>query len=103
MAALGAKYAVARRVERRWCIRRRNAARDRGKQLKRTSFIVIATIFLAACASAPQTPMVVAPQGNDRYLVDPRIGFTGKVPPQLDRKFERIWRFIEAGQSSAVR
>jgi len=68
--------------------------------LKRSVLILIATAFFAACATVPSAPIVITPQGEDRYLVDPRLGY-GATP--LDQRFDRIWRFIQAGESSAVR
>jgi Tfp pilus assembly protein PilF len=59
--------------------------------------------MLAACTTAPPPPPAVTPQGDDRYLVDPRIGYTATVTPAIDRRFETIWRFIESGQVTEAR
>ena len=59
----------------------------------------VALLVLAACATAPPPPPPVAPQGEDRYLVDPRTGYTGAA----DLRFENIWRLIQAGQTAAAR
>src|SRR4051794_30956717 len=93
MAALGAERALAR------CRQpiRRSAAHHRGEKLRRTFWIAL--ILFAACATPPPAP-VIAPQGEDRYLVDPRLGFAASP---LDQKFERIWRAIAGGQASSVR
>jgi tetratricopeptide (TPR) repeat protein len=74
--------------------RRRIATTPRGAALHLTALLV-----LAACATTPPPPPVVAPQGEDRYLVDPRIGYTGAADP----RFENIWRLIQAGQTAIVR
>ena len=71
--------------------------------MKRSVLILIATAFFAACATVPSAPIVITPQGEDRYLVDPRVGFTSAVPPAVDRRFDNIWRFVQAGQSATVR
>lgn len=60
----------------------------------------IALLLIAACATAPQAPVNIEPQGEDRYLVDPRLGYS---PSPLDERFDRLWRFIAGGQSAAVR
>lgn len=65
--------------------------------MKRTLFIAL--ILFAACATPPPAP-VVAPQGEDRYLVDPRLGFPASP---LDQKFDHLWRAIAGGQASSVR
>jgi Tfp pilus assembly protein PilF len=64
-----------------------------------TSHWAAALLVLAACATAPPPPPAVAPQGEDRYLVDPRIGYTGVADP----RFENIWRLIQAGQIAVAR
>lgn len=56
--------------------------------------IVIAAAMLAAsCTPVDVPPPAVVPQGDDRFLIDPRTGFTGVVPP----KFENAWRYVLAG------
>ncbi|HVR38037.1 MAG TPA: tetratricopeptide repeat protein, partial [Thermoanaerobaculia bacterium] len=56
---------------------------------------IAAAIIVAKCGPAPQP--VVIPQGDDRYLVDPRLGYEQPVDPKLDRKFSEIWQLIVAG------
>src|SRR5690349_7056651 len=97
MAALGAKRALARRVKFRRCVRRRIAADRRGRELKRYFAVLIAAITIAACTTAPPPPPVIASQAEDRYLVDPRLGYPASP---LDQRFDRIWQFIRAGQEA---
>ena len=54
-------------------------------------------MLVAACASGPVVPPAVAPQGDDRYLVDPRIGFTGPSTPETEERMETAWRYFLAG------
>jgi hypothetical protein len=48
-------------------------------------------------------PPAVTPQGEDRYLVDPRLGYGAAPDPQTDRKFETAWRFAIAGDETEAR
>lgn len=56
----------------------------------------LAAAVLAGCVSAPP-PQVVAPQGESRYLIDPRIGWNGVAANGIDRQFDTAWRFFLAG------
>ena len=51
---------------------------------------LIALLVLAACESAP--PPAVAPTGEERFLIDPRIGYDAPAPP----KFDAAWRYADA-------
>jgi len=62
-----------------------------------------AAIAVTACTTAPPPLPVVTPQGEDRYLVDPRLGYTATVPPNVDRQFAAIWSAIESGQLAFAR
>lgn len=72
--------------------------------MSRNSFLVIAvaTAVLLACAGTP--PPVAAPSGEDRYLIDPRTGYT---PPQpnagADRRFQSAWGEFLAGDYEQAR
>lgn len=56
-----------------------------------------AVLILAACTPAVTTPPpAVTPQGEDRYLIDPRTG-SPPADPQTGRQFETAWRFFLAG------
>src|SRR5436853_6839768 len=100
---------------RRRRIRRGHAAGHRGRELQRSigqpmeprlqpgknrlkpvlHFAVL--LLIAACATTPPAPVVAPPQGEDRYLVDPRLGFAASP---LDQRFDRIWQLIAARQSA---
>src|ERR1700692_4912264 len=65
--------------------------------VKRNSILLViaATIALSACTPpAPLPPPL--PSGDERYLVDPRIG-APSAPPALDSKFDMAWRFVLTG------
>jgi len=73
--------------------------------LKRTKLLFLAAIVFAAlrCAtsSAPATAPVLS--GDDRYLIDPRIGFGRPAPPKVETRFENAWRAFEAGDNAGAR
>ena len=59
---------------------------------------VLALGFLAAaCAPAVAPPPVAVPTGDDRYLIDPRIGYSGTVASEIDAQFDTAWRWALAG------
>lgn len=70
--------------------------------MKRTLLPAVVAVLVVAACTPPPPPPVVAPQGDDRFLVDPRIGYTN-VPPPLNERFDRIWQAIRAGQDSTAR
>lgn len=69
--------------------------------MKTKSILLIAVLaaIVAACATAPAPPPVVEPQGDARFLIDPRIGFDKSVDP----KFENAWRYFLAGNDAEAR
>jgi tetratricopeptide (TPR) repeat protein len=73
--------------------------------LKRTRILILLamTIVAASCAPVDVPPPAVTPQGEDRYLPDPRTGFTGTVPPQVAKKFDTAWRYALAGNAPEAR
>ena len=64
------------------------------------SILVTAALALAACTPAVVPPPAVTPQGEDRYLIDPRTGFTGQLAPALEQKLEHAWRYALAGNDA---
>jgi len=67
----------------------------------RTALPAIALV-IAACA-APPPPAVVVPEGEARYLTDPRAGWTAAATPAVERAFENAWRYILAGDFTKAR
>lgn len=61
------------------------------------SILLTAALVLAACTPVAPTPPVVTPQAEDRYLPDPRTGFTGTIPATVEQKLEYAWRYALAG------
>lgn len=65
--------------------------------MRQTTFFLLAmAIVVASCTPPPQAPNVL-PQGDDRYLVDPRLGSDAIGDPKLERKFDAAWRFVMSG------
>jgi tetratricopeptide (TPR) repeat protein len=71
--------------------------------LKRSTLLIAAALLAARCATAPAPPPAAAPQGDDRFLVDPRVGYAGPSTPQIDRRFDEAWRFFLAGDAATAR
>jgi hypothetical protein len=53
-------------------------------------------LFFAACPSTTVPPPIVEPQGDTRFLIDPRTGFNQPAPLQ----FENAWRYFLAGNDA---
>jgi tetratricopeptide (TPR) repeat protein len=74
--------------------------------VKTTSILFIAAlaIALASCAPAP-APVVApaAPQGNDRFLIDPRSGYDAQPAPANAKRFDDAWRAILIGDYTTAR
>lgn len=64
------------------------------------SYLLAAALVLAACTTTAPPPPMVAPQGADRYLIDPRTGFTAPLPPPVAQKLENAWRYALAGNEA---
>lgn len=71
-------------------------------RLKATLLICIAIVAMRCAAPAPPAP-AVTPVGEDRFLVDPRLGYASEVPPTVDRRFDDAWRFVLAGREAEAR
>src|SRR5207244_165585 len=65
-----------------------------GADLKR--IVIFAAIVFAACAS-PVPPPAIAPRAEERYFVDPRLGFGQTVDASVEKKFDAAWRALVAG------
>ena len=61
--------------------------------------LLAAAIALAACTTTAPAPAIAEPQGDDRFLVDPRTGYDAPAPPQ----FEAAWRYAQGGNESEAR
>lgn len=60
-------------------------------------FLLAAAWVAASCAPAAAPPPAVTPNGDDRYLLDPRTTFADAVKPELDRRFDAAWHYSLAG------
>ena len=72
-------------------------------RLTNTLVVTAIAIALAACTTAPPPPPLVTPEGEDRFLVDPRLGFTGTMPPPVATRFESAWRFAVSGNETEAK
>jgi tetratricopeptide (TPR) repeat protein len=71
---------------------------------KSKTLLMLAIALVAAGCTPPDKPApVVTPTGGDRFLVDPRTGYTGAIPPTLGPKFETAWRWTLAGDEAEAR
>lgn len=66
----------------------------------KTLFLLAALIVAASCTPLDVPPPAVTPQGEDRYLIDPRIGSDATIPAAAARKFETAWRHVLAGNEA---
>lgn len=68
-----------------------------------TPALVAIALVTASCADTGTAPpatttAAAAPQNAaNRYLIDPRIGFTQPPQPAIDRRFDAAWRAFVAG------
>ncbi len=60
-------------------------------------FVFALALIAASCTPADKPAPVVTPEGGDRFLVDPRLGWSGTAAPQTAQKFETAWRWTMAG------
>jgi len=71
---------------------------------KRLIVFLAAAIALASCAPAPAPVSApVAPQGNDRFIIDPRTGYDAQPAPANAKRFDEAWRAILAGDYTTAR
>ncbi len=61
-----------------------------------------AALILSACADSTPPP-VVAPQGDDRYLIDPRPTYGGTSTEWIDRRFNTAWSQLFSGKVEEAR
>jgi tetratricopeptide (TPR) repeat protein len=72
---------------------------------KKSTILLIATlaIVLASCAPAPAPSVAPAPQGGDRYIIDPRTGYDLQPTPANAKRFAEAWRAILGGDYTTAR
>jgi tetratricopeptide (TPR) repeat protein len=68
-------------------------------RLKSTLLIAVLAAIVAACATAPAPPPLVEPQGDARFLIDPRTGFDQPANPN----FDLAWRYYLSGNDTEAR
>ena len=66
----------------------------------KNALLLLAALTLAACTSTAPPPPVAAPQGDDRYLIDPRTGSNETLAPASEAQLEAAWRFALAGDEA---
>ncbi len=63
--------------------------------------LTASALLLTSCAGT--TPPAVSPQGQDRYLTDPRVGFSSTATPDLETRLETAWRLFLRGEYAQTR
>lgn len=66
-------------------------------------FLITVAAVLARCATAPPAVAPSAPQANDRFIIDPRIGYETQPAPANARRFDEAWRAILSGDYMTAR
>jgi tetratricopeptide (TPR) repeat protein len=66
----------------------------------RRTFILLVIVVVACAPTTP--PPTVAPRAEDRYLVDPRIGF-GRANASIEKRFDAAWAAVVAGYFTGAR
>ena len=65
------------------------------------TILVMAALVLAACTTTAPMPPAASPQGDDRFLPDPRAALAAvTLPPQVAQKYEAAWRHALAGNEA---
>ncbi|HSY52347.1 MAG TPA: tetratricopeptide repeat protein [Thermoanaerobaculia bacterium] len=72
---------------------------------KRSNLFLIASlaIALARCTPAPAPVVARVPQGNERFIIDPRTGYETHPTPANATRFDDAWRAIVAGDYTTAR
>lgn len=65
--------------------------------------LLAAALVAARCTTTAPMPPAATPQGDDRYLIDPRTGYDDTLSPNLATRFETAWRYIVAGNELEAR
>ena len=64
--------------------------------------LTASALLLMHCAGTTPPP-AVSPSGEDRYLVDPRIGSGSAAAPQIEKQLETAWRLFLQGDYPQTR
>ena len=65
----------------------------------RLSFVILtASLLLASCASGPSGIPQSQSLERDRYMVDPRLGFEGRLTTIQQKRFEHALSLVEQGR-----
>jgi Tfp pilus assembly protein PilF len=70
--------------------------------IRRSTPLVLAIAILTGCASSAPAPLAT-PTGDDRYLVDPRVGFNQLIDERTEARFNDAWAHFLAGQTEDAR
>ena len=67
--------------------------------MSRSSILIITALalILAGCATTDAPTPAPVPQGESRYLIDPRVGYAATPDESIDRRFETAWRHFQTG------
>lgn len=61
-------------------------------------FAAAAALVMMRCASTPAMVATATPaRAEDRYLIDPRIGYGAPASPAIEKRFDAGWRAFRAG------
>ncbi len=58
---------------------------------------------LASCTPAPAPVAAPEPQGNERYIIDPRTGYDGQLATATAKRFDEAWNAILRGDYTTAR
>jgi tetratricopeptide (TPR) repeat protein len=67
-------------------------------------FLIAAlAIALASCTPPPAPVAAPAPQGNERFIIDPRTGYDAQPAPANAKRFDEAWLAIMTGDYTTAR
>lgn len=69
----------------------------------KTVLLLLAVLTLAACTTTAPPPPAVVPQGDDRFLIDPRTGSTETLTPAAENELNAAWSFALSGNEAEAR
>ncbi|HEX7832731.1 MAG TPA: tetratricopeptide repeat protein [Thermoanaerobaculia bacterium] len=73
--------------------------------MNRTKIVMLlaVAVLAARCTTTAPMPPAVTPEGEDRYLIDPRVGANQSLAAPEASRFEAAWRYILAGNEAEAR